>query len=111
MVEYLTKRLPPELLIYLGPIMMSDVIPRLINVWLASAVPSSLQEIDKFQAVIKSAETFCAALEASGLSGFTELKEWVGSAPSIWFGKRRETALDTVRTRLAQGMLHVVLHV
>lgn len=102
-VEFLAKRLPPDLLVYLSPIMMSDVIPRLRDTWLDAAVPSSLQDIGRFQDVIRSAEKFCTSLEENGFSGFTELKEWVGNAPSIWLAKCRETALDAVRTRLAQG--------
>jgi centromere/kinetochore protein ZW10 len=102
-VEFLAKRLPPDLLIYLSPIMMSDVIPRLRDTWLDAAVPSSLQDIDRFQDVIRSAEKFCASLEESGFSGFSELKEWVGNAPSIWLAKCRETALDSVRSKLSQG--------
>ncbi|EEY17246.1 conserved hypothetical protein [Verticillium alfalfae VaMs.102] len=95
-VEFLAKRLPPDLLIYLSPIMMSDVVPRLVSTWLDAAVPSSLRDIGQFQAVIRSASAFCSALEQNGFSGFTELKEWVGNAPSIWLAKCRETALDAV---------------
>lgn len=102
-VEFLAKRLPPDLLIYLSPIMMSDVVPRLVSTWLDAAVPSSLRDIGQFQAVIKSASAFCAALEQNGFSGFTELKEWVGNAPSIWLAKCRETALDAVRNRISEG--------
>ncbi|KAG7132857.1 Centromere/kinetochore protein zw10 like [Verticillium longisporum] len=103
-VEFLAKRLPPDLLIYLSPIMMSDVVPRLVSTWLDAAVPSSLRDIGQFQAVIKSASAFCSALEQNGFSGFTELKEWVGNAPSIWLAKCRETALDAVRNRISEGL-------
>ncbi|KAM0278128.1 hypothetical protein ACHAQH_005326 [Verticillium albo-atrum] len=103
-VEFLAKRLPPDLLIYLSPIMMSDVVPRLVCTWLDSAVPSSLRDIGQFQAVIEAARSFCDALEQNGFSGFTELKEWVGNASSIWLAKCRETALDAVRNRISQGL-------
>lgn len=102
-VQFLAKRLPQELLIYLSPIMMNDVVPRLVSVWLDAAVPSTLQDIGQFQAVIRSAEAFCNSLEQCGFSGFTELKEWVGNAPLIWLAKCRETALDAVRRQLSQG--------
>lgn len=104
-IEFLAQRLPPDLLIYFSPIMMNDVVPRLINVWLDRAVPSSLQDINQFKAVIRSAEAFCNSLEQHGFSGFSELKEWVGNAPSIWLAKCRETALDAVRRQLSQGQI------
>ncbi|ROT43701.1 hypothetical protein SODALDRAFT_327907 [Sodiomyces alkalinus F11] len=104
MVGFLAQRLPPDLLIYLGPIMMSGVLPRLIDGWLSSTIPVSLKDVEQFQAVIQSARVFCETLEDYGLSGFTELKEWVGNAPSTWLAKRTETALDAVRSQFIQGL-------
>ncbi|KAL2760459.1 hypothetical protein ACRALDRAFT_1038588 [Sodiomyces alcalophilus JCM 7366] len=103
-VGFLARRLPPDLLVYLGPIMMGGILPRLIDVWLASAIPVSLKHMGEFHAVIQSAKSFCDTLEERGLSGFTELKEWVGNAPSIWLAKRTETALDAVRSQFYQGL-------
>ncbi|KAK2002710.1 hypothetical protein LX36DRAFT_651975 [Colletotrichum falcatum] len=104
LVNFLTKRLTPDLLMFFSPIMMSDMVPRLIQVWLDAAVPSTLKDLDQFQAVIQSARSFCEVLEDNGFTGFTELKEWVGSAPSIWLAKCRETALDSVRVKLSNGI-------
>ncbi|KAJ3947035.1 ribosome biogenesis protein ytm1 [Colletotrichum fioriniae] len=78
-VEFLAKRLTPDLLMFFSPIMMSDLVPRLISVWLDSEVPSNLKDLGRFQAVIESARLFCEVLEDNGFTGFTELKEWVGS--------------------------------
>ncbi|KAF9881101.1 is centromere binding protein at prophase [Colletotrichum karsti] len=104
LVEFLARRLTPDLSMFFSPIMMSDLVPRLIRVWLDNAVPSTLKDIDRFQAVIQSARGFCDVLETNGFTGFTELKEWVGSAPSIWLAKCRETALDSVRSQLSNGL-------
>ncbi|KAF4808892.1 Centromere/kinetochore protein zw10-like protein [Colletotrichum siamense] len=104
LVEFLAARLTPDLLMFFSPIMMSDLVPRLIKVWLDGAVPATLKDIDRFQAVIQSARGFCEVLEENGFTGFTELKEWVGSAPSIWLAKCRETALDSVRNQLSNGL-------
>ncbi|EXF78045.1 is centromere binding protein at prophase [Colletotrichum fioriniae PJ7] len=103
-VEFLAKRLTPDLLMFFSPIMMSDLVPRLISVWLDSEVPSNLKDLGRFQAVIESARLFCEVLEDNGFTGFTELKEWVGSAPSIWLAKCRETALDSVRVQMSNGL-------
>ncbi|KAF5523524.1 Centromere/kinetochore protein zw10-like protein [Colletotrichum aenigma] len=104
LVEFLAARLTPDLLMFFSPIMMSDLVPRLVKVWLDGAVPATLKDIDRFQAVIQSARGFCEVLEENGFTGFTELKEWVGSAPSIWLAKCRETALDSVRNQLSNGL-------
>ncbi len=77
---------------------------RVINIWLDSAVPTSLEDIAAFEAVITAAEQFCLDLAELQYAGFSELQEWVESAPRVWLSKCRETALDTVRIKLSQGL-------
>ncbi|KAM0433973.1 hypothetical protein ACHAPT_003917 [Fusarium lateritium] len=101
---FLSQKLPSDLLPSLGNFMMADVIPKLINGWLDAAVPSSLAEMDRFQAMIKRARGFCETLTNSGYTGFTDLQNWVENAPSIWLGKCRETTLDSVRSKLLNGI-------
>jgi protein transport protein DSL1/ZW10 len=101
---FLAKRLPEELLQPLCVVMMPDLIPRLKIAWLDSIVPASLKEIDKFQEVLEAVRAFCHSLQSMNYSGFDELQDWVDSAPNVWLTKCRETALDTVRTKLAQGL-------
>lgn len=85
--------------------MMPELVSRITAVWLDSAVPASLQEMDEFQDVIATAKSFCASLTRMKFTGFQELQEWVNGAPRVWLAKCRETALDTVRSRLAEGEL------
>ncbi|RSL88611.1 hypothetical protein CDV31_016030 [Fusarium ambrosium] len=101
---FLSQKLPSDLLPSLGNFMMADVIPKLIGEWLDAAVPSSLAEMDRFQAMIKRARGFCETLASSGYTGFTDLQNWVENAPSIWLGKCRETTLDSVRSKLLNGI-------
>ncbi|RMJ03557.1 hypothetical protein CDV36_014916 [Fusarium kuroshium] len=101
---FLSQKLPSDLLPSLGNFMMADVIPKLIGEWLDAAVPSSLAEMDRFQAMIKRARGFCETLTSSGYTGFTDLQNWVENAPSIWLGKCRETTLDSVRSKLLNGI-------
>ncbi|KAJ4141920.1 ribosome biogenesis protein ytm1 [Fusarium falciforme] len=101
---FLSQKLPSDLLPSLGNFMMADVIPKLIGEWLDAAVPSSLAEMDRFQAMIKRARGFCETLTSSGYTGFTDLQNWVENAPSIWLGKCRETTLDSVRSKLLKGI-------
>lgn len=101
---YLSKQLPDELVQSLSLVMMPELIPRLINVWLDSAVPASLKEMDGFQEVLDAVRLFCESLQTLNYSSYDELKEWVKSTPRVWLAKCRETALDSVRRKLSQGL-------
>ncbi|KAF4970002.1 hypothetical protein FSARC_2905 [Fusarium sarcochroum] len=101
---FLAQKLPSDLLPSLGNFMMADVIPKLIGEWLEVAVPSSLKEMNSFQAMVKRAREFCEALTNDGYTGFADLQNWVDNAPSIWLGKCRETTLDSVRSKLLGGI-------
>lgn len=101
---FLADKLPSDLLQPLSKFMMADIVPRLINTWLDSSVPSSLKQMDSFQAMIQSAGKFHKVLKEHGYSGLEDLKAWVDDAPSIWLGKCRETTLDTVRRKLLRGI-------
>lgn len=101
--SFLAQRLPADLLEILCSVMMGDVTTRIVKVWLDSAIPPALKDVDKFQDVIKSAEQFCAVLDTHGYTGFEDLKNWVNNAPTIWLSKCRETALDSVRSKLSSG--------
>ncbi|KAL6913780.1 hypothetical protein FSST1_011540 [Fusarium sambucinum] len=101
---FLARKLPSTLLPPLGNFMMADVIPKLIREWLIPAVPSSLKEMDNFQAMIKRAQAFCQSLTDNGYTGFADLQNWVDNAPAIWLGKCRETTLDSVRSKLLDGI-------
>ncbi|KAI8960574.1 hypothetical protein F5Y11DRAFT_329475 [Daldinia sp. FL1419] len=103
-MTYLSERLPEELAYSLSNIMMPDLIPRLISTWLDTAVPASLREMNEFQSVTEVVKSFCSRLRNLKLSGFQELQDWVDDAPKVWLSKCKETALDTVRTKLSQGL-------
>lgn len=97
-------KLPADLLHSLCGFMMVDMVPRLIQNWLSPAVPPSLKDIPEFEAMIEDSRRFCAALQEQGYTGFDELQLWVDNAPTIWLGKCRETSLDAIRKRLANGI-------
>lgn len=101
---YFAERLPPDLIDSVSALMMPEVISRIISDWLASAVPASLKEMDRFESIMASARQFCTRLSELKFAGFNELQEWVEDAPKVWLAKCRETALDTVRVRLSGGL-------
>ncbi|KAI1340893.1 hypothetical protein F5Y15DRAFT_35455 [Xylariaceae sp. FL0016] len=103
-MTFLSERLPEELLHSLSNVMMPDLMPRITSVWLDSAVPSSLDQMDDFQQTVEATRKFCGVLARLKFSGFDDLQEWVDNVPKVWLSKRRETALDTVRSNFTQGL-------
>ncbi|XXG99875.1 hypothetical protein Hte_006216 [Hypoxylon texense] len=103
-MAYLSERLPEELVHSLSNVMMPDLIPRIVGTWLDTAVPTSLQDMDGFQQLTEAVKAFCSRLASLKFSGFEELQEWVDDAPKVWLSKCRETALDSVRIKLSQGL-------
>lgn len=102
--RFLREKLPTDLVESISTLMMPEVITRVTSVWLDSSVPSSINDMDEFQDAITVAKDFCRSLESLSLAGLGELQEWVDSAPRVWLGKCRENALDSVRSRLAEGL-------
>lgn len=103
-MDYFAKRLPEELVQSLSIVMMPDLIPRIVTVWLDSAVPSSLSEMDGIQDTVEAVSDFCNALKRLHYSGYEELQDWVNNVPHVWISKCRETALDSIRSRLIEGL-------
>ncbi|KAM4066481.1 centromere/kinetochore zw10 domain-containing protein [Hirsutella rhossiliensis] len=101
---FLAHKLPPDLLRSLSSIMMAEVVPRLIQQWLNPAVPPSLTDMASFQNMIRRTNGLGATLEEKGYTGLDELIEWASKAHMTWLNKCRESALDTVRTRLTRGI-------
>lgn len=84
-------------------VMMGDVTTRIVKVWLDAAIIPALKDVHRFEKIVDSATNFCSVLSDLGFSGYDELKGWVSNAPMMWLAKCRETALDSVRTRLSGG--------
>ncbi|KAK3299240.1 uncharacterized protein B0H64DRAFT_415607 [Chaetomium fimeti] len=102
--SFLVQQLPPDLIDTISSTLLPETIHKITSVWLDSAVPSSLQDMDKFQEVIEAAKAFCARLKALGFSNLGGLQEWADNAPKVWLAKCREAALDSVRIMLSRGL-------
>lgn len=101
---FLAGKLPQDLLQSFSGIVMGELVPRLIQQWLNPAVPPSLADMASFQNMIRRTNAFSATLQEKGYSGLDELIQWASKAHMTWLSKCRETALDTVRTRLTGGI-------
>ncbi|KAK3378363.1 hypothetical protein B0H63DRAFT_479661 [Podospora didyma] len=102
--SYLVERLPPDIVETMSSTLLPEIIHKITRVWLDSIVPSSLQDMERFQDVITAARGFCDSLKSLGFSYLGELQEWTDSAPRVWLSKCREAALDAVRTNLSRGL-------
>lgn len=101
---FLVQRLPADLVETISSTLLPETIHKITTIWLDSAVPSSLQDMDRFQDVIATAKEFCSTLNELGLSNLGDIQEWTESAPRVWLSKCREAALDSVRTQLSKGL-------
>lgn len=101
---FVAKKLPSDLLPIFSSLMVADVIPKLTHEWLDTVVPSSLQNMDAFQYAIERTQQFCAVLTENGYTGLEKVNTWAEKAPMTWLGKCRDTALDSVRGRLMNGI-------
>ncbi|KAI8627624.1 hypothetical protein F5Y19DRAFT_477148 [Xylariaceae sp. FL1651] len=103
-LAYLSERLPEDLVYSLSNVMMPDLVPRIVTIWLDSAVPASLNDMDGFQKIIDATKEFYSRLESLNFPGLEELQEWIQNVPRVWLAKCRETALDSIRTQLSRGL-------
>lgn len=101
----MVERLPRDLVETVSTSLLPEVINKITKVWLDSAVPATLQDMDKFQDVIAAAKGFRDKLKALGFTNLGDLQEWSDSAPRVWLSKCREAALGSVRVKLSQGEL------
>ena len=103
-VDYLSTRLPFSIAMPLSAVLLSSLISRLISGWLSNSVPTDLEGIPDFQAILGLTLAFCDSLDSHGWHGKNDLVEWTDRAPKVWLARRRETSLDKVRRLLMKGL-------
>jgi centromere/kinetochore protein ZW10 len=99
------ENVPSDIVQPLSNALMPTLSDRLLNIWLHSAVPSSLDEMEDYQKALSQVSNFATALDTLKWPGVEGLHEWVSHAPRIWLNKRRETALESTRLQLSMGTL------
>lgn len=103
-IDYLTTRLPNSVAVPLSELLMPSLTSQLISQWLLPSVPSSLDGMLEFQAILAQVLRLAEVVDSVGWQGKPDLLGWVDQAPRVWLTKRRETSLDKVRTLLSSGL-------
>jgi len=102
-IRFLIKSLTPELVKSLSDAMMPTLSTRVKELWLDTAVPSSLGEIENYQKALNQVSEFANTLDALEWPDSHGFHRWVEDAHKNWLNKRRETVLDWTRNQLALG--------
>lgn len=88
--------------------MMSDLSARIKEVWLDTAVPSSLDSMREYQKALAQVHEFAEVLKLLGWPGVDSFNDWVSNVPKIWLAKKREDALAWVRNSLSLGTYFLI---
>ncbi|KAG4438487.1 hypothetical protein IFR05_006010 [Cadophora sp. M221] len=103
-IQFLVDNVPDEIIQLLAKKMMPVLSTRILEVWLDTAVPASLDDMVDYQKALALVGDFAGKLDALNWPGADTFHDWVSNAPKIWLGKRRETTLDWTRNQLSLGI-------
>jgi len=81
------------------------LIPRLIEHWLNTAIPTDLGQLKGLDDLQGQVKDFALWLRNRGINEASDLHTWVDQVPNAWLSKRRTASLDAVRNayKLATG--------
>ncbi|KAH8149621.1 uncharacterized protein LAJ45_06252 [Morchella importuna] len=103
-INFLHAQLPSAVTSPLSRILVSSLTTRLTSSTLPHSVPSSLDHLPAFEALLAETCRFEEHLQSITWTRDSELREWADRAPRVWLAKRRETCLDALRQTVAQGI-------
>ncbi|CAZ82412.1 unnamed protein product [Tuber melanosporum] len=102
LITFFNRNLPSGITPLFSRIFIANLTTRLMSS-LSSSVPSSLDDLPKFEALLKETREFEKFLHQISWTKETELREWTERAPKVWLSKRKETSLDKARQILSRG--------
>ncbi|KAH6673050.1 centromere/kinetochore protein-like protein zw10 [Halenospora varia] len=103
-IRFLVSNLPPEFIKPLAGAMMPVLSTRIKELWLDTAVPSSLDDMVDYQKALLQVSEFANKLDSLDWLGTSSFHDWVSNVSKIWLSKKRETSLDWTRNQLALGI-------
>lgn len=108
-IRFLIKNLTPELVKSLSDAMMPTLSKRVKELWLDTAVPASLAEIEHYQKALVQVSEFASTLDNLNWPHTHGFHRWVEDAHKNWLNKKRETVLDWTRSQLSLGKLLTIV--
>ncbi|TVY34374.1 Centromere/kinetochore protein-like protein [Lachnellula occidentalis] len=103
-IRFLIANLTPELVTSLSDVMMPTLSARVKDLWLDTAVPASLDDIENYQKALIQVQEFANTLEVLGWPDSHSFHRWVEDAHKNWLNKKKETVLDWTRNELSLGL-------
>lgn len=101
---FLNSNLPKSITTTLSRILVPSLTTRLRTTTLSQSIPSSLDDLPEFEALLDGVRKFEDYLQEINWTEETELREWADRAPKVWLAKKTETSLDKLRTIIAHGI-------
>lgn len=101
---FLNSNLPKSIATTLSRILVPSLTTRLRTTTLSQSIPSSLDELPEFEALLEGVKKFEDYLQEIHWTEETDLREWVDRAPKVWLSKKTETCLDRLRKIIAHGI-------
>ncbi|CCU77089.1 zw10/centromere/kinetochore protein zw10 [Blumeria hordei DH14] len=104
LVRFLILVLPASLKEPLSESLMLTLSIRVLTEFLDRAIPTSLDEVERFKKIIEEAKVFIKNMKSIHWTGLDEFERWVDNFPKIWLDKRRGYVLDQIRGQVLMGI-------
>lgn len=101
---FFNSKLPRSVTAMLSRILVPSLTTRLRTTTLSRSIPSSLDDLPEFEALLEGVRQFEDYLQEIHWTEETDLREWVDRAPKVWLSKKTETCLDKLREIVAHGI-------
>ncbi|PGH15698.1 hypothetical protein AJ79_02292 [Helicocarpus griseus UAMH5409] len=99
--KYLQKRLPSTVTSLLTAKLSPPMISSLISQKLVPSIPTGVDGMGEFQAILDHVNRFSQALSKIGCPGSNDLATFTQQLPRLWINQRRVKSLDQVRVALS----------
>lgn len=110
LLDFLNTRLPTSTTASIARNLTTTIENGLTEEFLPPRLPTGLDEIKKFEAVIHSTEAFAQYITESGWTTSEQhLTEWCKRAGKVWLTKRKADILNTVRMEIREGVQNMIV--
>ncbi|RPA85240.1 hypothetical protein BJ508DRAFT_373624 [Ascobolus immersus RN42] len=110
LLDFLNTRLPSCTTNSIARALTSTIESGLTEEFLPPRLPTGLEEVKQFEAIVRSAEGFAQYITASGwATSENHLSEWCKRAGKVWLTKRKADILNAARTEIREGVQNMIV--